>query len=273
MKILTRYLAREFTQNFFLGLGAFAATYLIVEFFERINAFMVNQATLPMMAAYFLNKIPGILYQVSAPAILLAAIVTLGHMSRHNEIMAMKAGGVGLTQITVPILGVAVLICFAVLGISEFIMPETNQNVRALRDLIIHKKKTIVTFKQSQIWIHSHQAIYNIQLYNPEKNILEGITIYRLDPGFNLTERVDARSAHWEQGQWVFSEASVTRFPPDGFPTRRNYPRLVLTLPETPNDFRIAEKDPEEMNYRQLRDYVHKIEKDGYNSSKYRTAM
>jgi len=32
MKILTRYLARDFTQNFFLGLGAFSAIYLVVEF-------------------------------------------------------------------------------------------------------------------------------------------------------------------------------------------------------------------------------------------------
>lgn len=156
---------------------------------------------------------------------------------------------------------------------SEFIMPETNQNARAFTDLIIHKKKAVVTFKQSQIWIHSHQAIYNIQLYNPEKNVLEGITIYRLDPGFKLMERVDARSAHWDRGQWVFSEASVTRFPPEGFPLRRNYPRLILALPETPDDFRIAEKDPDEMNYRQLRDYVYKIERDGYNAHKYRTAM
>lgn len=45
MKILSRYLAREFAQNFFLGLGAFCSTYLIVEVFERINAFLYNMAT------------------------------------------------------------------------------------------------------------------------------------------------------------------------------------------------------------------------------------
>lgn len=40
MKILSRYLAREFAQNFFLGLGPFCSTYRIVEFFERINPFL-----------------------------------------------------------------------------------------------------------------------------------------------------------------------------------------------------------------------------------------
>lgn len=273
MKILSRYLAREFFLNFLIGLGAFSTTYLIVEFFERINAFMVNEAPLPLMGAYFLYKIPAILFQVSAPAVLLSATMTLGQMSRHNEIMAMKAGGVGLLQITSPLLKIVFLICLVMLGISEFVVPRCNQNARAVREYIIHKKKSVVTFKQSQIWIHSFQAIYNIQLYDPDRNILQGVTIFRFDPKFRIYERVDARTARWEKGQWVFSDASVTRFPSGGVPVRKNYPRLALYLPEGPNDFRIAERNPEEMNYRQLREYVHKVERDGYNARKYRTAM
>ena len=58
MSTLTRYLSREFAQNFFLCLGTFGTIYLIVEFFERINAFLYNRAPLAMMASYFLNKIP-----------------------------------------------------------------------------------------------------------------------------------------------------------------------------------------------------------------------
>jgi lipopolysaccharide export system permease protein len=273
MNILTRYLAREFTKNFFLGLGAFSVIYLIVEFFERINAFLYNKAPVAMMAAYFLNKIPSILFQVAPASVLLASLVTLGLMAKHNEIMAMKAGGISLRRIALPILGVVAIIYLALLGMSEFIVPAANQNVRLLMDRIIDKKKPVAAFKQSQIWIHSHQAIYNIQLYRPERDILEGITLYRFDPNFHLRERVDARRARWKDGRWVFSEASVTHFTPDGFPVRKQYAELILSLPETPSDLRIAEKKPDEMNYRELRDYVGKIERDGYDASKYRCAM
>src|SRR3972149_1286274 len=96
MKIITRYLARDFAQNFILGLGSFSATYLVVEFFERINVFIYNQAAWPTIGAYFLNKFPSILFQVAPAAVLLSSILTLGVMSRHNEIMAMKSGGVSL---------------------------------------------------------------------------------------------------------------------------------------------------------------------------------
>lgn len=273
MRILTRYLAREFTWHFFLALGGFSTIYLVVKFFERINAFLYNKAPLPMMGWYFLYNIPSIIFQVAPPAILLGSIVTLGTMSRHSEIMAMKAGGISLLRITAPILGVVLLIYFGLLGMNEYLVPAANQEARIMRDWILTQKKPTAAFKQSQIWIHSHQKIYNIRVYHPEKDILEGVTIYRFDSGFHLVERVDARIAQWKGGRWVFSQASKTDFPPNGDPVRKQVPELVLNLSESPADFRVAEINPDEMNHRQLRDYVHKIERDGYNADKYRTAM
>jgi lipopolysaccharide export system permease protein len=225
------------------------------------------------MGAYFANKIPSIVFQVAPASILLSAIITLGLMSRHNEILAMKSGGISLRRITFPILGVVMILYFILLGMNEFIVPPANQKVRSLMDLIIHKKKPMSAFKQHQVWIHSHQAIYNIRLYHPEKDFLEGVTLYRFDQNFRIFERVDARSARWQDGRWIFSEVSVTHFASEGFPIRKKYSELTLTLPETPSDFRIAEKNPDEMNYRNLREYVRKIEHDGYNSTKYRCAM
>jgi lipopolysaccharide export system permease protein len=273
MKILSRYLAREFTQNFFLGLGAFCATYLVVDFFERINFFISKKAAWPMMGAYFVNKFPAIIFQVTPAAVLLAVMITLGLMSRHNEIMALKSGGVGLWSLVHPILGTVLLIFVALLGLNEFIIPSTNENARLIRDLISHKKKTVAAFKQSQIWIHGPNRILRIQLFHPETNTLEGVTLYRFNPDFELVERVDARSARWKDGQWVLTDASVTDFPPRGMPARKNYREMALTIPETPGDLQITEKNPNEMNFRQLREYVQNIEHNGYDGSKYRTAM
>ncbi len=273
MKILSRYLAREFIQNFFLGLGAFSAIYLVVDFFERINAFLFNKAPWPMIGAYFLNKFPAILFQVTPAAVLLAAMITLGIMSRHNEIMALKSGGVGLWSLVHPVLGTVLLVFVGQLGLNEFIIPSTNQNARVIRDLVIHKKKPMAAFKQSQVWIHGPHRILNIQLIHPETNTLEGLTLYRFNANFRLVQRVDARSARWKDGRWVLTDASVTDFTPKGIPTRKNYREMPLTLPETPADLQIVEKNPNEMNFRELRQYVHKIEHDGYDASKYRTAM
>ncbi len=273
MKIIYRYVTREFTQNFFLGLGTFSATYLIVEFFERINAFVHNRAPWPMIGLYFLNKFPSILFQVAPASVLLSSILTLGIMSRQNEIMALKSGGVSHWSLARPIVGVVVLIFLALLGVSEYVTPSTNRAANGIREAIVHKRKSLAAFKESQIWIHGQQTIFNIQLYHPEKQFMEGLTLYRFNSQFELVQRVDARSARWKEGKWILSDASVTDFAQGGVPIRKIYPELPLTLKETPQDFLIAEKNPQEMNYRELREYVEKIERDGYNASKYRTAM
>ena len=49
-----------------------------------------------MIGLYFLNKLPSILYQVGPAAVLISGITTLCMMSRHNEVMALKSGGVVL---------------------------------------------------------------------------------------------------------------------------------------------------------------------------------
>jgi lipopolysaccharide export system permease protein len=273
MTIIDRYLSREFTKNFFLGLGAFSVIYLIVEFFERINAFMYNKASLPLMLEYFLNRTPTIIFQVAPASILLSTIVTLGLMAKHNEIVAIKSGGLSLWRITLPILGVVVILYFGLLGLNEYVVPRANQKARMIDDWVVQKKRPVATFKQSQLWIHSRQAIYNIQLYDPEQAVMEGVTLYRFDPNFQLIQRVDARSGRWAKDRWVFMDVSVTRFGPEGFPISKKYPELVLFLPETPGDFRIEDKKPDEMNYLELRDYVHKIETDGYKAHKYRSSM
>jgi len=273
MKILSRYLAREFTQNFLLGLGAFCTLYLVVDFFERINSFISHRAAWSLIGAYFLNKFPAILFQVTPAAVLLAAIITLGTMSRHNEIMALKSGGIGLWSLVHPLLGAVLLIFVGLLGLNEFVVPTTNQNARMIRDMDIRKKKPVAAFKQSQVWIRSPHQIFNIQLIRPETNTLEGLTLYRFNSNFEVVQRVDARSARWKEGQWVLTDASVTDFTPEGMAQRKNHREFVLSIPETPADLQIAERNPDEMNFRELRSYVEKIERDGYDASKYRTAM
>ncbi len=273
MNIITRYIVREFTKNFFLALAAFTTIYLVVEFFERINAFMVNKAPADQMAAYFIYKIPFIVFQIAPSAILLSCLITLGLMSKHNEIMAMKSGGIPLARISLPILTVVAVLCLGLLGLSEFIVPATTANANQIRELIVHKRKTSGTYKQNQIWVCGRQSVYNIQVYRPDEELLEGITIYRFDVNFRLRQRIDARQARWIDGQWIFSEASVTHFPPDGTPIRKNHPKITLPLPETPQDLKIAEKNPDEMNFQELWDYVDRIERGGFNDSKYRCAM
>jgi lipopolysaccharide export LptBFGC system permease protein LptF len=59
--------------------------------------------------------------------VILSAMITLGLMSCHNEIMAMKSGGVGLWSLVHPVLGTVLLIFVALLGLNEFVIPRPTR--------------------------------------------------------------------------------------------------------------------------------------------------
>jgi len=103
MKILYRYLAYEFVRNLIFITLCLIALYLIIDFFEKIRMFLSNNATIQQMAAHFFFRIPMILSQMLPAAVLLASLLTCGYLSRHSEIVAMKANGISLYRASLPI--------------------------------------------------------------------------------------------------------------------------------------------------------------------------
>ena len=251
MKIISRYVAREFTQNFFLGLGAFSAIYLIVEFFERINAFLYNKATWPLMGAYFLNKFPfhalpggprcgsPLFHPHPGPDV--PAQRDHGHESRRDRPLVPcppDTGGGGW-------------IFLALLGLNEFLCLWRNQNARAISDWIIHKKKPVAAFKESQIWIHGSPDHLQYATVPPGEGIRwRDSPSIASSPEFAAAWRGSMPGAPSGKREWVLSDASVDRFCPRGFARfvrirgNRHFP------PGDPRRFPHRRKKPDEMNYR-----------------------
>ena len=110
MKLLDKYILKEFLRFFLITCVTFIALYLIVDFFEKIRMFLSNQATPAQMASYFIYSIPMIISLTLPAAILLSTLLTYSFLSKFSEITAMKANGVSLYRMALPALGVAVLV-------------------------------------------------------------------------------------------------------------------------------------------------------------------
>ena len=81
--------------------------------------------------------------------------------------------------------------------------------------------------------------------------------------------RVDAKSARWKDNNWVFSDLLTTRFDKSNSPVLEWSKEKIIDIPEKPNDFKIVQKDAEKMGYFELKKYVHKIQKEGYDVTRY----
>ena len=140
MKIIYKYVIDEYLKILCYALFTFIIIYLIVDFFERFDMFVKYKASVGIIAKYFLFKIPLAVYQIIPAAVLLSTLLTVGIMSKNNEITAMKSSGISIYKISGPLLLIALVITGFTFISSEYITPYTNTKVESLKKSVMKKK-------------------------------------------------------------------------------------------------------------------------------------
>ncbi|MCK9274148.1 MAG: LPS export ABC transporter permease LptG [Syntrophales bacterium] len=273
MSVIDRYILKEFLRTFCLIIISLAALYLIVDFFERIRMFVSNKATFSQIAAYFIFSIPTIVTQMIPISVLLSSLVTFGILSKNSELTALKANGISLYRSSLSIIAASVGIAFFSFLVSELATPHSNQKVKHIKLIEIQKRQQLGTFTQNEIWYRGKKAIYNIAVFDPVRGILRGIRISYLDHDMNLVKRIDAKEAYWKNGKWIFHNLLITTFPEDGFPLINKITSSVIDIPEKPADFLIVQKDTDEMGFGELKEYIAKLQAEGYDATRYLTDL
>jgi lipopolysaccharide export system permease protein len=269
MRILSRYITREFLKLLFLWTAIFFLIFFVVELFERTNAIIVHKAPLYLVLEYFLYTIPPFLSQTLPFATLLGALITLGILARNNEVVAMKAHGVSTYRIMVPLVFLAALVTAFIFFCNETVVPYSARQAHYIWSVKVKGEEERAFFKLNKIWYRGENIIYNIRLLEPKKDFLKGVTIYRFDDAFNLRQRVDAREAQWNGDGWTFYHVAIRDFLPGGEVSTEIYDERDIPVSERPEDFKRGMKDPDEMTYRELKEYVEELASEGYDPTRY----
>ncbi len=274
MSLIDRYLLRAFLRVFLLSLAAFAGIYLLVDFVDNVDNFIARQAQGSDYALYFLGKLPLIVSQVTPMAVLFGVFMTLGGLSRTNELTALRAGGVSLLRISLPLLGVGLLAATANLGSNELIVPLTAKQVNLVERTII-KGQPRQLLRRERVWFREGDRLINIRLVLPAEKILQGITIYQVDRDFRLLSRVDADRALYRDGAWLFRDVMERDFstPGEALGKARRTPEAILPLNKTPEDFATPDFRNDDLTFLELHTLVARLESEGIDASRYRVDM
>ena len=235
--------------------------------------FLSNNASFYQILSYFFFKIPLIISQTMPASVLLSSLLTFGILSKHSEIVAMKANGVSLYRTSFPVIIISIIVCILSFLFNEFITPYTNQKAEYIKLVEVQKRKNLGSFKQNQMWYKSKDAIYNFKMFDPDTNTLKGVTVNYLNSDFQLSMRIDAKKAKWKDGKWVFHNLLITRFPAGDFPSFERITSKIIDLPEDPSDFKIVQRDTEKMGYLELKDHIKRIQSEGYDATQYLADM
>jgi len=272
VRVLVQYLLGEFWRYFLLFLGIFVFVYLLVDFLDRIDNFIEYRSTGREVLAYYVCKMPFILLQTSAVSVQLAVIVTLGLMHRHNEIVVLKAAGFSIYRLSLPLILVSVFISLITFSLAEGVVPQANLKAHELWyfDMRHNEARSKARFSRYKGWYRSERAVYNIRRFLPNRNIIEGVSLYFFDDKYNLTRRVDAQRAVYQDGVWRFHQGTDKTIGPDGVFKVDSFEDKVLVLPEKPADFQYTEKTADQMSLAELDAHIAQLGREGYDTTAYR---
>ncbi len=269
MRILTRYLLRELVVVLLLCICAGTTLYLVIDAFDFLERLIRFGATFRLAVLFMFYKIPFIVHQTLPAAMLLSVMLTLGNLSRHNEILAVRFSGISIFRIVIPMLLVSVVVGIGAFLLNEFLVPPTRHKSESIYLTQIRGIRASTQVARDCFWYKSEQGLYKISSFNPKTKELQGVTLFIVGERVEIVRRIDAEAAVWDGQGWLFRGVSVHDFGPKGLTRRESYPERYFDIPEVPKDFQEIQKAAGEMSMRQLGRIIRKVKKQGYDPTHY----
>ncbi len=282
MKVLDRYILKEFCYSLAGVLFMCIIVLLVHMLIENYEDILKNNPGLRYTTLYFLNSLPFRLLEVVPLAVAIAVLYTVGGFARHNELVAMVAAGISLRRIALPILMSALVICFLTLLLNEMVVPGCQERALYIEKVYIEGKGKKIITRSREIFVKGKgQRFYVMKAFDSSTNIMTRPTIIDINPsGSSLVMRMDADRAELigkELGGrfWRFENARRWSYDASGRLVKfEKFARpITLTMEEDLEKFLSSRKEPEEMNFIDLRNYIRILANRGEPVAYYQTDL
>lgn len=281
-RILDEYVLREFLSTFVMVLSGFVMLMLVFTFFDLIGDIIRNQRPLTLVGAYLVNLTPDMVYQITPLAVLIAVLVTFGVLNRNSEIIAMKATGISLYRLVVPIVSIAAILSIGLYLFDQYYLPQANRRQEAQRNIIKGRPAQTVLHPEHN-WIFGQPRpgepgrIFYYQFYDSVDKEFANLSVFEFDPAtFSITRRIFAPRVYWDSssGLWRFQNGWVRDMKGAETTGYREFKQLAFSeIHEDPGYFTKEAMQSQEMNFDQLRSYIQDLRQSGIDTMRLRVAL
>jgi LPS export ABC transporter permease LptG/LPS export ABC transporter permease LptF len=282
-RILDEYILREFVAMFALVLAGFVLLMIVFTFFDLVGDILRNHIALSVVGEYLVNLTPSMLYNIAPLAVLIAALVTFSVMNRNSEIVAIKATGISLYRLIVPIVTMAVVLAVTLFLFDQYYLPQANRRQEALRNEI-KGRPTQTYLHPEQKWMFDQKPlpgeparIFYYEFFDPDRIEFANLSVFEFDPAtFQLTRRIFSKRVVWSRNSsgWVFENGWVRNVQGANVTGYRTF--LETSFPEihaTPDYFKKEAVPSDEMNFGQLDHYIRDLQQSGFDTKRLSVAL
>ena len=271
--LLDRYVLSRFFVAFALALLSVLAISAIVDYADQSDEILRNHPPAGVVSGYYRNFLVEVAHQATPFVVLIAALVALGALSRHNEDTACRASGVSLHRLGAPVLVTAVLGAGVAFWMAEAVVPVASAREARYRSIIHgHAAPTLKSPAERDWHSDGEGRLWHREEGPPGADVLLSPAVFELSPDFLLVRRTAARQAQWNGRTWTFRQGWTRAF--DG-PRETSYETFLerSVNGEPPRAFAVESRSPDQMRYGELSRYAARLARTGYPTESLRTAL
>ena len=258
MKILARHLFTNLLQPLLYLLLAFTLIFIIADLMDNNDVFISAKASARMALQYYGLLLPSLVIIIVPICLLLSTLYSLSMLTRHSEIVAMRASGVSIYRIVRPYMLMGFLCFLFTAVVNEYTGPKFAYRADQLLESHKHASDDVyfenIAYKNPTIGHEWHIVGFDTRTYT-----MKGVTLRERRPDGSDARKITARKGHWLDRRWWFEDGTIQQFDennirvgnPDTFQTLE-----MRDLPERPEEFMGEAKDPAHQSSLELWNYI-----------------
>lgn len=277
LQTLDLYLAGGFLRMTAAVLFVLLVLALAIEFKGAVDNVPQDAKDFPWrpILTYVLLSIPGQLRLMVPIAALVGASIGLSALARANELIAMKASGVGPVRIALPVVAAAAAIALLLAAVQERIIPPAERESRLELDRIGGKSsareadggRRWIVGEQDRLWAYLDVPAGTATLVAPGVVAVDWANA-------RILERIEAREAVYVDGAWEFLGGWRRSFDAGGVEIFDASPRWRSADRESPELFGavrsgivFGRRIADQMTFVELRNHVRRMANAGYDAA------
>ena len=270
-RILDKYITKKFVLALILSLCGFVFIYIITNLFENIGYFVDRKASVLTVLQYYLLFKPKIIVLLMPLATLMGIYFSLGLITKHNEVLAIRGLGISPFRIYKPIFIYGFLVSLLILFFNLSLVPRSKELLREFKRKRIDKLESFSrSYARNINYMTDEGKIVGISRLND--NVISDVFILDYKDG-KLISRIDAEKGEWKDSVWVFSKVYIRKFIGDKIELESKDEKIIDSFRASPDELAKSKHDPVNLSLLDLLKYIWKLDRSGQKSNTERVEL
>lgn len=272
-RLIDLYLLRRYLSVVTLSFVGLLGLFYIGTVVDLSEKLFKGNASMLTLVDFLFYSTPQFIYFLMPIAVLVAALVTIGTLSKTGELTVMRSCGISLYRLAAPLLIAAAVWSGLLFSMEERVLADANRKKNAIEDVIRDRQAATIDITNRHWLAGTRGRVYYYGAFDQRRRVFSNLSIYEItESPYRVARHTFVPTATLQRGVWTGGPGWSQTFPVSGPPVEDTFNARRLSL-DPVSYFETEARDAESMTVTQLGEYVKGLKASGLNSGSFEVEL